>query len=80
MEFSIHEATAQLERLVQMAGNGEEVIIKPSNGSSARLVPVAAGRRRKVRFGSMKDSVQLKEGWDRPMTDEQADAFLEGRD
>ncbi len=43
----------------------------------ARLVRANASR--KPQFGAMKGEFSYQEGWDKPLTDEEADAFWDGR-
>ncbi len=77
MQVSVHEAKTQLSRLLDLIQDGEEVIIHRHGKPVARLAPVRqAGR---SPFGAMRGEFQMKEGWERPLTDEEADAFWEGK-
>jgi antitoxin (DNA-binding transcriptional repressor) of toxin-antitoxin stability system len=57
--------------------DGEEVIIHRHGKPVARLAPVHQPDRSP--FGAMRGEFQMKEGWERPLTDEEADAFWEGK-
>jgi antitoxin (DNA-binding transcriptional repressor) of toxin-antitoxin stability system len=78
-EFSVHEAKSNLSRLLALVEQGEEVTIMRNGEAVADLVR----RRRKSgrrSLGALAGSLALPEGWDAPMTDEQADRFLAGKE
>ena len=77
MNVSVHAAKTQLSKLLDLVEDGEDVVIQRHGRPVARLVP--AGKRSRVAFGAMRGEFEMKEGWERPFTDEEADAFLEGR-
>jgi prevent-host-death family protein len=77
MEFSVHEAKTQLSHLLDLIQDGEEVVIHRHGKPVARLTPVYQPG--PSPFGAMRGEFQMKEGWERPMTDEEADAFLDGK-
>lgn len=60
----MHEAKSQLSRLVDLAENGEEVVIQRSGRPAARLVAVQ--RRRPVvdAFGSLRGQIELADDFD----------------
>ena len=77
MTYSVHEAKTQFSKLLDLVENGEEVIIVRHGEPVAQLAaPRATG---KPVLGSMRGQIQWTEGWEKPLTDEEADAFLEGR-
>ncbi len=77
MTYSVHEAKTQFSKLLNMVENGEEIIIVRHGQPVAQLV---APRAKKAPIlGSMRGQIQWTEGWEKPFTDEEADAFLEGR-
>ena len=78
MTFSVHEAKTQLSKLLDLATDGEEVIITRHGKVVAQLVP-AREKKSKVRLGTMKGEFSYQDGWEKAMTDEEVDAFLEGR-
>jgi hypothetical protein len=49
--------------------------------SAKRTKPLPNAKPRpRPQFGAMKDERKWPDGWDRPLTDVEADAFWEGRD
>lgn len=77
MEVSVYEAKTQLSRLLDLVLDGEEVVICRHGKPVARLEP--AGKPGKVPFGAMRGEFELTEGWDRPLSPEEADRFWEGK-
>jgi prevent-host-death family protein len=77
MIVDVQEAQTQLSTLLDMLEDGEEIVITRHGRTVARLVPAKAAG--KPQLGAMRGEIQWTEGWDRPMTDQEADAFLEGR-
>lgn len=77
MTVSVHEAKTQLSRLLDLLEEGEDIVIVRHGKQVARLVRAKAAAKPQV--GSMKGQISWKEGWERPMTDEDADTFWEGR-
>ncbi len=75
-QVNIHEAKAQLSRLIDMAEQGEEVIIARHNRPVARLQPI---RRAARKPGLMKGRIRMHEDFDAPLPDAWLAAF-EGRD
>ena len=76
--FNVHEAKTNLLRLLALVEQGEAVTIMRGGEPVADLVRHRrkAGRRT---LGALAGTISLPEGWDAPMTDEQADRFLEGK-
>jgi antitoxin (DNA-binding transcriptional repressor) of toxin-antitoxin stability system len=77
-QFTVHEAQSNLSRLLALVERGEEVTIMRDGKPVADLVR----HRRKSglrKLGALAGTISLPEGWDAPMTDEQADRFLEGK-
>jgi prevent-host-death family protein len=77
MQVSVHEAKTQLSRLLDLIQDGEEVVIHRHGKPIARLTPVHQPTL--STFGAMRGEFQMKEGWGKPLTDEEADAFWDGR-
>lgn len=67
MHVSVHAAKTQLSKLLDLIECGEEVVIERHGKPVARLVR------------AMRGEFSWKEGWDKPLTDEEADALWEGR-
>jgi antitoxin (DNA-binding transcriptional repressor) of toxin-antitoxin stability system len=78
-QFTIHEAKSNLSRLLALVERGEEVTIMRGGEPVADLVrhKRKSGRRK---LGALAGTVSLPKGWDAPMTDEQAERFLEGKE
>ena len=78
-QFTVHEAKSNLSRLLALVERGEEVTIMRGGEPVADLVRHRrkSGRRK---LGVLAGTISLPEGWDAPMTDEQADRFLEGKE
>ena len=77
MQYSVHEAKTQFSKLLDQVERGEEVEIVRRGRPVARLVRPKSGT--KPRLGGMRGEIQWQEGWEKPLTDEESDAFLEGR-
>ena len=75
MEVTVHQAKSQLSKLLKLAQDGETVIIVRRGAPVARLIPVAPQSSRQLGW----DSGVVPEAALRPMTDEEADAFLRGQ-
>jgi len=76
MDFSVHEAKTQLSYLLDLVQDGEEVVIRRHGKPVARLVPVSVEANP---FGAMRGEFELADGWDRPLSADEADAFWEGK-
>jgi prevent-host-death family protein len=77
MQVSVHEAKTQLSRLLDLVQDGEEVIIHRHGKPVARLTPVRTPQ--PIPFGVMRNEFQMEEGWERPLTDAESDAFWDGK-
>jgi prevent-host-death family protein len=77
MQVTVHEAKAQLSRLLDLVDDGEEVVILRHGKPIARLAPVRQSA--PSPFGAMRGEFQMKVGWERPLTGEEADAFWGGK-
>ena len=78
-EFNVHEAKTNLSRLLAMIEQGEEVTIMRNGKPVADLV---RSRRKPGRraLGVLAGTISMTDGWDAPLTDDQADRFLEGKE
>ena len=80
MKVSVAEAKNKLPLLIKQAESGERVTICRRGEPVADLVRSTAGGKRKRRFGTMAGKNWVKDpDWWKPMTEEEAEAFLEGR-
>jgi prevent-host-death family protein len=78
IRYNVHEAKTNLSRLLVETASGEQVIIMRDGKPVAELVPYRE-RNRKRQLGFAAGQIEMAEGWDRPMTDAEADAFAGGR-
>jgi prevent-host-death family protein len=77
MNVSVHGAKTQLSKLLDLVEDGEAVVIVRHGRPVAQLVPVR--KRRGSALGAMRGQFTMAEGWERPLTDEEAEAFWGGR-
>jgi prevent-host-death family protein len=79
MQVNVHEAKSQLSRLLELVEEGETVIIARHGKPVAELVP--ARRKEGFPFGIAKEDPLVSAGdeWWQPMTDSEADDWVEGR-
>jgi prevent-host-death family protein len=77
MTVSVHQAKTQFSKLLDLLEEGEEVLIERHGRPVARLV--RANSAAKPQLGAMQGEISWKEGWDRALPPDQADAFWEGR-
>lgn len=77
MNVSVHGAKTQLSRLLDLVEDGEVVVIERHGRPVAQLVPVR--NRRASALGAMRGQFTMTKGWERPLTDEEAEAFSGGR-
>jgi prevent-host-death family protein len=77
MNVSVHGAKTQLSRLLDLVEDGELVVIERHGRPIAQLVPVR--KRRASPIGAMRGQFKMTPGWERPLTDEEAEAFWGGR-
>ena len=75
MEVTVHEAKTQLSRLLKLAEDGETVTIIRRGIPVARLTPIPPPVARRLGWdeGAVPDSAL------RPMSDQEAEAFLSGQ-
>ena len=77
MTVGVHEAKTQFSKLLDLVEQGEEVVIVRHGRPVAELVRSRA--QAKPVFGSMRGEISWREGWERPLSPEEADVFWEGR-
>jgi prevent-host-death family protein len=78
MQVNIHEAKTQLSRLLELVENGETVTIARNGKPVAELV---RARTRGIPLGIASHDPLVPPGdeWWQPMTDEEAESWIEGR-
>jgi len=80
MQVSVAYAKNKLPELIKRAETGETVTICRHGEPVADIVRSTVPRKRKPKLGTMKGKFWVKDpDWWKPMTEEEADAFLEGR-
>lgn len=80
MKVSMVEAKNKLTQLVQAAEKGEKITICRHGVPVADIVRSAESSKIKRKFGTLKGKIQIIDpNWDKAMTDEEVDAFVEGR-
>jgi prevent-host-death family protein len=78
--YNIHEAKSSLSQLVKKTEQGEEVIIMRNGEPVAKLVRYRRPRQKKINLGFAAGLVkEIDKDWWKPMTDEEAEAWIEGR-
>jgi prevent-host-death family protein len=80
MKVSVAEAKNKLPKLIKAAENGERITICRRGKAVVDLVRTAKSKKRNPRLGTMRGKgIVIDPNWWKPMTDEEVDAFLEGR-
>ncbi len=78
MEKTIGEASRNVSRLIEAAERGEQVIITRRGKPVVEIVRITPKKRRPLGF--LRNRVrEIDPNWWRPMSDEEVDAFIEGR-
>ena len=77
MTYSVHEAKTHFSKLLDLVEEGEDVVIIRHGEPVAHLVAVPKASKRML--GSMRGQIKWSEGWDKPLSDEECDEFLEGK-
>jgi prevent-host-death family protein len=77
MNVSVHGAKTQLSKLLDLVEDGEQVVIERHGRPVARLVAVR--QRRGSVLGAMRGEFEMADGWEQALTNEEADAFWNGR-
>ena len=79
MQVNVHEAKSQLSRLLELVEEGETVVIARHGEPVAELVP--ARRKTGFPFGIASEEPLVTPGdeWWQPMSDREAEEWIEGR-
>ena len=81
MKVSVADAKNKLPELIKAAENGQRITICRRGKPVADLVRTAKSGLKKPKLGTLRDKVIIRDpDWWKAMTDEEAVAFLEGRD
>ena len=80
MKVSVADAKNKLPELIKAAEGGEAVTICRRGVPVVDLVPTTATTGEKPKFGTLKGRIIVHDPeWWKPMTEEELEAFLEGR-
>lgn len=67
-QIELQEAEKQFMKLVEMAANGEEIIIYKNERPFVKLLPIAPSIQKRE-FGSAKGLIQMADDFDEPIAD-----------
>ena len=70
MQVNIYEAKTRLSELVEQAHCGETIVIAKAGRPLAKLVPLDAAPRSKIKFGLMKGEFLETHDFDDPLPDD----------
>lgn len=80
MRVSVADAKNKLPELIKAVEDGESVTICRRGTPVVDIVRTAEASSVKPKFGALKGRVTIHDPqWWKPMTEEEADAFIEGR-
>jgi prevent-host-death family protein len=77
MTVNIFEAKTQLSKLIQMAENGEDVIIARAGKPVVRLTKLEPVKR-PIRYGLLKGRIHIADDFDAPLPDDVLAEFEDG--
>ena len=78
--YSIRQAKSKLARLLKDVEQGEQVIIMRNGEPVAKLVRYRQPRQKKIKLGFAAGwAREIDKDWWKPMTDEEVEAWIEGR-
>jgi prevent-host-death family protein len=67
--IDINQALPQIEKLLEIASTGEEIIITKNNQPMVKLVSTQAAPKRPPLFGSDKNIISISDNFDQPLED-----------
>lgn len=80
MKVSVADAKNKLPELIKAVEDGESVTICRRGTPVVDIVRTSKATGKKPKFGTLKNKVTIQDpNWWKPMTDEEIEAFLEGR-
>jgi prevent-host-death family protein len=77
-QFTVPEARSNLSKLLDMALEGEEVVISRHGAPVARLTPVRTESGARIPGAGRGTVTFINDDWNKAMPDEEADAFWVG--
>jgi prevent-host-death family protein len=80
MKVSVADAKNKLPELIKAVEDGKSVTICRRGAPVVDIVRTKEPTRKKRKLGTLKGKIQILDpNWWKPMTEEEVDAFLEGR-
>ena len=80
MKVSVADAKNNLPKLIKAVEDGETVTICRRGKPVADIVRTSKAAGEKPKFGTLKGKIVIHDSdWWKPMTDEEVEAFIEGR-
>jgi len=80
MKVSVADAKNKLPELIKAVEGGESVTICRRGTPVVDIVRTSKAKGEKPKFGTLKGKIVVHDpGWWKPMSDEEVEAFLEGR-
>lgn len=67
---SVQEAETQLDALIDLAEQGEEVVIAKNNQAKVKLVPLAVKKKAKRVFGQHRGQAWISKDFDAPLPED----------
>jgi prevent-host-death family protein len=81
MKVSVADAKNKLPELIKAVENGETVTIYRRGIPAVDIVRTKKPSRKKRKLGTLKGEIHILDvDWWKPMSDDQVDAFIEGRE
>jgi len=81
MKVSVADAKNKLPELIKAVENGETVTIYRRGAPAVDIIRTKKPSRKKRKLGTLKGKIHIRDiDWWKPMSDDEADAFVEGRD
>lgn len=80
MKVSVADAKNRLTKLIKAVEDGKKVTICRRGQAVVDLVRTSKGEGKKPKFGTLKGKIVFHDAdWWKPMTDDDVEAFIEGR-
>jgi prevent-host-death family protein len=79
MQVNVHEAKSQLSRLLELVEEGETVVIARHGKPVAELIPTRQQTGFPFGIASQEPLVAAGDDWWQPMSDAEAEDWIEGR-
>lgn len=65
--IDINQALPQINKLLEIASTGEEIIITKNNQPMVKLISIKSTNKRPPLFGSDKDIISIRDDFDEPL-------------